>query len=57
MRQFESDVHALKTGMFAGLLMKHGIQVTVEVDGDGDYIDTLTVWDAESGPFFVKVVP
>jgi hypothetical protein len=56
-RHFESDAHALKTGMFAGFMMKHGLHVKFDIDEDGDYTSHVTVWDDDERHFLVKVLP
>ena len=43
MGYFLDDQHALRTGFLLGTLMKAGIEVSPDVDGDGNYTDELTV--------------
>lgn len=38
MRNFESESHALFAGMLIGLAWRHGLDVEVLVDADGDYM-------------------
>jgi len=58
---FKSPNHALKAGMFVGLLIKHGIVAAPGVDDDGDYTDAVYIeyHDQSLGDieFEVKVLP
>ena len=40
---FANDRHALMTGMVVGMLMKAGITVRPETDGEGNYLPELVV--------------
>ncbi len=42
---FEGPDHAFRGGLLIGLLMKHGIDVTPEVDENGNYLNRIKILD------------
>jgi hypothetical protein len=58
---FVDDNHALRAGMFVGLLIKHGIIAAPWTDDDGNYTDVVHVeyHDLSLGDieFRVRVLP
>lgn len=59
---FQDELHALKTGMFIGMLMKAGIPVDIDTDDEGNYRQPLRIrytfpGDIEPIEFQVEVKP
>lgn len=54
---FESDSHALRTGMLLGELMKLGVTVAPDVDDDDDYTDVIMLAFPSGLEVAIRVLP